>query len=72
MALRQLCDPDFGLMVESEDGGSYEMSPHSAVQEAHLAYFDFLGRLLAKVRAPSPRTGPAQRRAARGCGAVGR
>ena len=48
VAARQLCDPNFGLIVESEDGGSYEVSPHSFVNPEHLEFFEFFGRLLAK------------------------
>jgi hypothetical protein len=45
---REMFNPNYALFRETEHGGAFQPNPASAVNEQHLAYFKFVGRVLGK------------------------
>lgn len=46
---REIIDPQYGLFVETQTPGIYQPNPNSQIQENHLDYFEFIGKIISKV-----------------------
>lgn len=45
---RAMFNPDIGLFKRSAHGNTYQPDPNSAIQENHINYFQFIGRIIGK------------------------
>jgi len=44
----QMFNPNLGIFKLADSGVTYYPNPHSSIQEAHLDYFKFIGRIIGK------------------------
>lgn len=45
---RDMFNPNYALFLEAEDGATFQPNPHSFINEDHLSYFRFVGRVIGK------------------------
>ena len=45
---REIFNPNYGLFIKSHDSPTFQPNPHSSVNNLHLQYFNFVGRIIGK------------------------